>query len=105
MSGRAAVSRTVQDQRPKRKLMVPKASVGHGGSIAAGQAKTHLLRLIDEVSRDGIPIVISKRGKPLVQIAPLDTPALEDPFGCMKGTVTIVGDIVGPEPDIWEAMQ
>lgn len=42
----------------------------------------------------------------MVQIAPLDTgtPA-GDIFGCMEGTFAITGDVVGPEPDVWEAMQ
>lgn len=105
MSNRVAVSGATHEKAAKRKIVAPKAPAGRDGPIAAAQAKTHLLRLIDEVSRDGIPVVISKRGKPLVQIAPLDTPPLDDPFGCMKGTVTITGDIIGPEPDMWEAMQ
>ncbi len=105
MPNRAAVSRATHEQTRERKITSPKAPARRNGPIAAAQAKTHLLRLIDEVSRDGIPVIISKRGKPLVQIAPLDTPPLDDPFGCMKGTVTITGDIIGPEPDVWEAMR
>ncbi len=76
------------------------------GPIAAAQAKAHLLSIMEEVSQNGIPVIITRRGKPLVQIAPLDPmPPAPDIFGCMKGTVTITGDIVGPEPDEWEAMQ
>lgn len=75
------------------------------GPIAAAKAKAHLLQLIDQVSRDGQPVVITKRGKPLVQITPIDEPSVQDPFGCMKGSVNIMGDIVGPEPDVWEAME
>lgn len=75
------------------------------GPVAAAKAKTHLLQLIDQVSRDGTPVVITKRGKPLVQIAPLDHDSVPDPFGCMRGSVQITGDIVGPESDIWDAVQ
>ncbi len=75
------------------------------GPIAAAQAKTHLLQLIDEVSRERTPVTISKRGKALVQLVPLDEAPGGDPFGCMKGTVKIHGDIIGPEPDRWEAME
>jgi prevent-host-death family protein len=75
------------------------------GPIAAAEAKTHLLRLIEEVSRDRVPVTISKRGKALVQLVPLDEAPGGDPFGCMKGTVKILGDIIGPEPDRWEAME
>jgi prevent-host-death family protein len=72
--------------------------------VAAAKAKAEFLGLIERVSTERRPVTITKRGKPLVQIVPIDDRASEDPFGCMKGTVRIVGDIVGPEPDIWEAM-
>ena len=61
---------------------------------------------MDEVKENGTPVIVTRRGKPHVQIAPLDPelPVLNI-FGCMKGTVTVTGDIIGPEPDEWEAMQ
>ncbi len=76
------------------------------GPIGAAKAKAHLLSIIDEVQQSGTPVIITRRGKPQVQIAPLDPELpLPDIFGCMKGTVTITGDIIEPEPDEWEAMQ
>jgi len=37
------------------------------------EAKTHLSRLVDRAAR-GEPFVIAKAGKPLVKVAPLETP-------------------------------
>lgn len=77
----------------------------NSGPIAAAQAKAHFLQIIDEVSRDRTPVTVSRRGKALVRIVPLEEAPAGDPFGCMKGTVKILGDILEPEPDHWEAME
>lgn len=72
--------------------------------VAAAKAKAEFLGLIERVSAERRPVTITKRGKPLVQIVPIDNRVTDDPFGCMKGSVKVIGDIVGPEPDAWEAM-
>ena len=72
--------------------------------IAAAKAKTQFLGLIERISSERHPVIITKRGKPLVRIVPIDSRVVDDPFGCMKGSVKVVGDIVGAEPDSWEAM-
>ncbi len=70
--------------------------------IPAGEFKAKCLKLMDEVNRTGEELVITKHGKPVAKLVPTETerPSL---FGCMKGSVTILGDIVGPviEP-AWE---
>lgn len=73
--------------------------------VAAAKAKAEFLGLIEQISILRQNVTITKRGKPLVRIVPLEEASHQDPFGCMKGTVKITGDVVGPEPDIWEAMQ
>ena len=73
-------------------------------SIPAAKAKTHLLQLLDTVDRDRTSITITKRGRPVAQLIPMLSQPHTPLWGCMKGTVKITGDIVGPEPDIWEAM-
>ena len=72
--------------------------------VAAAKAKAEFLGLIERVSTERRSVTITKRGKPLVQIVPIDNCSIDDPFGCMKGSVKTVGDIVGPELDHWEAM-
>lgn len=67
-------------------------------------AKTHLLALVQQVETDRQPITVTKRGKPIALIIPAPDAKPRSIFGCMKGTFTVTGDIVGPEPDIWEAM-
>ena len=70
--------------------------------IAAGEFKARCLQLMDEVDRDGIEVVITKRGRPVAKLVPVREEKLS-PFGWMKGTVKIHGDIVSPDED-WEEM-
>jgi prevent-host-death family protein len=73
-------------------------------TIAAGKFKNECLRLLDQVARDRRPLVVTKRGKPIAKLVPMEA-ALADPFGCMRGTVTILGDIISPIDIEWEAMK
>jgi len=46
--------------------------------------------------------VITKRGKPVARLVPVSD-EMPDIFGRMKGTGEILGDIVGPTGEIWNA--
>ena len=70
--------------------------------IPAGAFKAECLRLMDEVARRRVPIIITKRGKPVAKLVPIDE-RVPDVFGCMAGTVTIHGDIIEPIDVKWEA--
>jgi prevent-host-death family protein len=70
--------------------------------MPAGKFKAQCLRLMDEVRERHCEIVITKRGKPVAKLVPFEDKR-PDIFGYMKGTVTILGDIVGPTGDIWDA--
>jgi len=41
--------------------------------IPAGQFKQHCLAIIDQVARTHRPVVISKRGKPMARLVPVET--------------------------------
>lgn len=72
--------------------------------IQAGEFKAKCLHLMDEVSSKHISITITKHGKPVAKLVPIDqTPS--PLFGCMKGTATILGDVVAPLDVTWEAEQ
>jgi prevent-host-death family protein len=43
-------------------------------SVGIFEAKTHLAQLCDEVQRSGVPVVVSRRGKPLALLAPVGKP-------------------------------
>jgi prevent-host-death family protein len=70
--------------------------------IAAGEFKAKCLQLMDSVQKTKMPIIITKRGKPVAKLIPIDGD-VNDFFGCMKGSVRVVGDIVSPIAIDWEA--
>jgi prevent-host-death family protein len=70
--------------------------------MPAGEFKAKCLQVIDEVQRLRMPIVITKRGKPVAKLVPLDEHH-ESFIGSMQGTMEIIGDIVSPLDVKWEA--
>jgi prevent-host-death family protein len=73
-------------------------------TIPAGQFKARCLQIMDDVQETRRPVVITKKGRPVAKLVPADLPG-QDVFGCMKGEIEIVGDIVSPVVPLedWEA--
>ena len=67
--------------------------------VAAADFKANCLRLMDEVARRRMPLIITKRGKPVAKLVPADDKPI-DIFGRMAGTVKICGDIISPVEDL-----
>ncbi len=74
-------------------------------NIAAGKFKTRCLELMDKVNRDHEEIVITKRGKPVAKLVPVTDAEEPTGYGCMEGTIKIVGDIIAPIDVQWDAEQ
>ena len=70
--------------------------------VSAANFKTNCLRLMDEVAQRRVPLVITKRGKPIAKLVPLDDKPI-DLFGYMAGTIKICGDIISPIDEEWTA--
>jgi prevent-host-death family protein len=65
--------------------------------VPAAQFKAQCLALMEQVAQTGSPLVVTKHGKPMVQIGPVE-PAEDEIFGFLKGKVKIVGDIMNTIP-------
>ena len=66
--------------------------------ISATEFKATCLELVDRVQQTGEGITMTKHGKPLAKLAPIE-PVHKAPgelFGCAKARVTNLGDIVAP---------
>ena len=63
--------------------------------ISAGEFQARCLKAIRDVQATGEPVVITKWGEPVVQVAPVDSEN-DDIFGFMAGQFKIVGDIESP---------
>jgi prevent-host-death family protein len=67
--------------------------------VAAADFKANCLRLMDEVAQQRQPIIITKRGKPVAKLVPVEEQGPIDLFGYMAGTAKICGDIINPIED------
>jgi prevent-host-death family protein len=70
--------------------------------IAAGSFKVHCLAIMDEVQSKRQAVLITKRGKPVAKLVPVELEK-DDIFGFLKGKVKVVGDVVSPAltPEEW----
>jgi prevent-host-death family protein len=70
--------------------------------MAAGKFKVHCLAVMDEVAAKREAIIITKRGKPVAKLVPVEKET-DDIFGFFKGKIEINGDIVSPafDADEW----
>ena len=63
--------------------------------IPAGAFKARCLALMKKVQTTGEPVIVTKRGAPVVKVVPVEAEK-DDIFGFMTGKVKIVGDIESP---------
>ena len=75
-------------------------------TMGAGEFKMRCLRVMDQVQKTREPVVITKRGKPVVKLVPAGKGS-DNIFGCLKGVIKIVGDIESPVVPLedWEALR
>ena len=67
--------------------------------------KAQCLELLDEVSRTKEGLTITRHGKPLVVINPVENKKPRKGFGIASGTIEIEGDIIEPAAELsnWKA--
>ena len=72
-------------------------------TVKASEFKAKCLKIMDEVAATGEPVVITKYGVPVAQLVP----AVRKPetmLGALKGSITILGDIIAPIDVEWDAL-
>jgi prevent-host-death family protein len=70
-------------------------------TVSAGEFKARCLKLMDEVAETGTPLVVTKRGNPVVRLLPARS-IPDTLYGFMPGAFEVVGDIV-ETGELWEA--
>ena len=68
-------------------------------TIPAGKFKAECLGLIDQVERTRESFIVTKRGRPVVEVVPVQVRKAKS----LLGSVIVNGDIVGPILDAWDA--
>jgi prevent-host-death family protein len=87
-------------QRGVRDHVIMTMRGGRMKRMAAGVFKTRCLAVMDEVQAKRQPVLITKRGKPVAKLVPVDKTD-DDIFGFLRGKGRITGDIVAPAIDDW----
>lgn len=71
-------------------------------TMAAGTFKAKCLAVMDEVQANREPVTITKNGKPVARLVPIEEEK-DSIFGFYAGKITISGDIESPIPaEEWE---
>ena len=71
--------------------------------LYAAEFKAKCLRLMDNVNEYHEEIVITKHGKPVAKLVPVEKKPHRPVFGFMKDSVKINGDIIKPIDEHWES--
>lgn len=69
-------------------------------SIPAGEFKNSCLKLMDEVQKGGIPITVTKRGKPVVRVVPIRGKGRRT---TLRGTLAFEAKDIFSTGETWEA--
>ena len=74
--------------------------------MPASAFKTKCLSVMDDVQATGEPVLVTKRGKPVVKVIPAE-PEKDDIFGFMAEKGSILGDIESPVVPLkdWKIMK
>ena len=77
------------------------------GTINASDFRARCFAILDRVAETGERVVILKRGRPVAELSPISRTGDAYPQLALKGTVTVVGDIVGPAvpEESWESLR
>lgn len=68
-------------------------------SLPAGEFKATCLKLMDEVAATGMSVTITKRGKAVARLVPVDDARIPR-AGALAHTIEILGDIEAPLYDV-----
>jgi len=86
------MSKTALTKKKKPKAAKPLSGLRQ---MAAGEFKAKCLAIMDEVKETGRPLVVTKRGEPVIKVVPIrdgGKKKKDNFFGRMVGIAKIVGD-------------
>ena len=73
-------------------------------TFKASEFKAKCLKIMDEVAATGEPVEITKYGVPVARLVPA-RPKPQTVLGALKGSITILGDIISPLDTEWNALR
>jgi prevent-host-death family protein len=73
-------------------------------SMPAGEFKTHCLAVMDEVQSKRETVVITKRGRPVAKIVPVDK-STDNIYNFLRGKGAVTGDVISPAIEDWGTLK
>ncbi len=71
--------------------------------ISAANFRSNCFKILDEVDKKHIDVVITKRGKPIAKLVRYETDDRSDPLiGTLPNAGSTVGDLTAPFEDAWD---
>ena len=75
---------------------------GYAMQLPAGEFKAKCLKIMEEVREFHTEVVITKHGKPVAKLIPVEDEIKRPIFGYLKNSVETMGDIVSPIDERWD---
>ena len=70
--------------------------------ITAANFRSNCFKILDEVDKKHIDVIITKRGKPIAKLVRFETDDRSDPLiGRLPNVGTTIGDLTEPFEDEW----
>lgn len=74
--------------------------------ISISEFKAKCLSILEKIRKTGCPLVVTKKGEPIVVVYPSPSEEKRAGFGAMRGTVEFKGDPFEPLPEeVWEGLK
>lgn len=73
--------------------------------MSAGEFKAKCLKLMEHVKNSHEEILITKHGKPVAKLIPVETKGAVPLFGFLKGSVRVHADITKPNEENWNVLE
>ena len=74
-------------------------------TIPASKFKATCLAVLQRVKRTGRPVLVTRFGQPVTEVVPPRPRASRSEWlGSMAGTAMVVGEVIGPVADEWDAI-
>ena len=72
-------------------------------NMPAGQFKAKCLKVMDQVQRTHETVVITKFGKPVAKLVPIEEKSRKLPYGFLRDSVMVRKGIVASTGEKWDA--
>ena len=71
--------------------------------VTASNLKARCAAVLDGVARKKQAVVITRHGRAIARLIPIEEEEPASVFGCTRGSITVIGDIITPIEVEWDA--